>query len=388
MDGTIHVATYHMQSRQYDSIRPPSYKENHHLNAHRLTRDRERVRASRMDLGTSGKISEERAAKRSINTVIMNGVPGGLSKIVGMNPSEDDGSHSHSYSQSQMSQSFARSQFTSGEFGVIPVIDNIVEKTLPKRKLVHRISSRRFESALNSEMMAALDYDEDEDDEHNIGMSEDGEQPPKFLTGKPKLDGNWGSLFDDRKSTFMKPHEPSEIDVNGFASTQGGHTPILFLQELAHLSSLLNAVAMSTLRNDVEGVSSPLSLYIPGSAWPAVDPKLDEHLYDSKIEGRLYAFLYFLGQGRSPSERTKYNIARPLPVIGGVSDAEIQMLQMARGPWAKTNLCWSWLSELCVREFPTEEAHGALLSRAMQFLGDGMMYYNDCRKIMFNPFPL
>ena len=384
MDGTIHVATYHMQSSQYDSMRPSSYKENHHLNAHRLTRDRERVRASRMDLGTSGKISEARAAKRSINTVSMNGVPGGLSNLVGMNPSEDDGS----LSKSQMSHSYARSQFTSGEFGVIPVIDNIVEKTLPKRKLVHRISSRRFESALNAEMMAALDYDEDGDDENNIGMSENEDSPPKFLTGTPKLDGNWASLFNDRKSTFMKPQDLSEIDVNGFASNQGGRTPILFLQELAHLSSLLNAVAMSTLRNDVEGVSSPLSLYIPGSAWPAVDPMLDEHLYDSKIESRLYACLYFLGQGRSPSERTKYNIARPLPVIGGVSDAEIQMLQMARGPWAKTNLCWSWLSELCVREFPTEEAHGALLSRAMQFLGDGMMYYNDCRKIMFNPFPL
>jgi len=387
MDATVHVANYHMQSSQYDSIRPPSYLENHHLNEHRLTRDRERVRSSRMALGTSGKISEERAQKRSIEPVNS----GRLSKLIGMTPSEDESnSQSQSFSQSHMShshsQSQAPSQFTSGEFGVIPVIDNIVEKTLPKRVLVSRISSRRFESALNSEMMRALDYSDDDDDEINIGMSENSERPPKFLTGRPKLDGNWGSLFEDGKSTYLKPYDLKEIDDNGFASIQGGHTPILFLQELAHLSSLLNAVALSTLRNDVEGVSSPLSLYIPGSAWPAVDPKWDEHLYDSKLEGRLYAFLYFLGQGRSPAERAKYNIARPLPVLGGVSDAEIQMLQMARGPMAKTQLCWSWLSELAVREHP-EEAHGALLSRAMQFLSDGMTAYNDCRKIMFNPFP-
>ena len=144
---------------------------------------------------------------------------------------------------------------------------------------------------------------------------------------------------------------------------------------------------MSTLRNDIEGVSSPLSLYIPGSAWPEVDPKWDKNLYDSKLEYWLYTILYFLGEGRSPYERAMYNIARPLPVIGGVSDAEIQMLQMARGPLAKTQLCWSWLSEFAVREH-SDEAHGALLSRSMQFLSDGMIGYNDCRKIMFNPFPL
>ena len=34
--------------------------------------------------------------------------------------------------------------------------------------------------------------------------------------------------------------------------------PSLFLQELAHLSSLLSAVAMSTLRNDIEMAESPL----------------------------------------------------------------------------------------------------------------------------------
>ena len=380
MDGTVHTANYHMQSNQYDDIRPPSYKEFHYLNQHRLTRDRERVRKSRQALGTSGKISSERAARKSIEVVEING---DLSKLIGITPSEDESNNTPS-----VSVSVSASATPSMEFGVIPVIDSMLEKTLPKRVLTSRISSRRFESALSPEMLQALDYDDDDsDDENQIGMSESDEGPPTFLTGRPKLDGNWGNLFEDGRSTYMKPEDPKEIDTSGFAGIQGGRTPVLFLQELAHLSSLLNAVALSTLRNDSEGVSSPLSLYIPGSAWPAVDPKWDENLYDTRFEGWIYAILYFLGQSRSPSERAKYNIARPLPVLGGVSDAEIQMLQMARGPLAKTQLCWSWLSEFAVREH-SDEAHGALLSRSMQFLSDGMMGYNDCRKIMFNPFPL
>ena len=105
------------------------------------------------------------------------------------------------------------------------------------------------------------------------------------------------------------------------------------------------------------------------------------------IEKFYYAFLHFIGSGRSPVERAKYNAARPLSILGGVSDQEIRMLQTARGALAKTQLCWFWLSEFLTREYE-DGAHGALLSRCMQFLSDGMLSYNEARKIMFNPFPL
>jgi len=365
MDGTVHLSHCHMQSSQYDKIKPPSYSEHHYLNSRRLTRDRERVRASRMSFGTSGKISTKRAQKRSIERV---NVDGEIPQMIGMTPSEEE----------------------SVEFGGIPAFNSfrkskvwVENQPRPKRVLVSRISSRRFESADNQ---SNSEMSEDSSDDSGC-MLDFIDRPPQFLHGRPRMDGNWGKLFEDGKSTYMRPDNLSEIDHNGFASIQGGRTPILFLQELAHLASLMNAVAMSTLRNDCEGVSSPLSLYIPGSAWPAVDPKMDQNLYDSATEGWLYAILYFFGQGRSPSERAKYNVARPLPVLGGVSDAEIQMLQMARGPLAKTQLCFGWLSEFAIREYD-ETSHGALLSRCMQFLSDGMSAYNDCRKIMFNPFPL
>ena len=352
MDATIHISNYHLQSSQYDKIKPPSYSKHHDLNANRLTRDRERLRFSHTNLGTTGKMSIRRSHQRSIEAIT---IKGERTKMVGMIPSVQ-----------------------SGEDGAIPVIETQKRKPL-------RISTRRFEFATSSfgSDLSNDNKDFSKNDDENVPEH----RAPQFLSGRPRTDGNWGKLFEDGKSTFMDPQHLSKIDHNGFASIQGGRTPILFLQELAHLASLLNAVALSTLRNDVEGVSSPLSLYMPGSPWPPVDPKLDHNLYDSKLEGSYYAVLYFLGQGYSPEERANYNVARPLPVLGGGSDAEIQMLQIARGPLAKTQLCFGWLSEFSVREYD-EGAHGALLSRCMQFLSDGMLSYNDSRKIMFNPFPL
>ena len=48
--------------------------------------------------------------------------------------------------------------------------------------------------------------------------------------------------------------------------------PPLFLQEAAHLISLLSAVALSTLRNDMENADSPLIPFTPGAPWPHVNP--------------------------------------------------------------------------------------------------------------------
>ena len=53
---------------------------------------------------------------------------------------------------------------------------------------------------------------------------------------------------------------PPEEDMNGRAS--------LFLQEAAHLFSLVSAVAMASLRADMEGCASPLVDYLPGQEFP------------------------------------------------------------------------------------------------------------------------
>eukprot|EP00549_Striatella_unipunctata_P011819 CAMPEP_0118725822 /NCGR_PEP_ID=MMETSP0800-20121206/33354_1 /TAXON_ID=210618 ORGANISM="Striatella unipunctata, Strain CCMP2910" /NCGR_SAMPLE_ID=MMETSP0800 /ASSEMBLY_ACC=CAM_ASM_000638 /LENGTH=434 /DNA_ID=CAMNT_0006634565 /DNA_START=31 /DNA_END=1335 /DNA_ORIENTATION=+ len=156
--------------------------------------------------------------------------------------------------------------------------------------------------------------------------------------------------------------------------------PSLFLQEASHLLSLCGAVAFATLRNDLEQAESPLSVFKPGQAWPPVDPDAA----DSKIRQLQYfsstrtttVITYLLGISRDVTHRTLYNAARPFRVIGGVSDAEIKMLQAARGPLAKVALCTMWLQEFIIRE----QINGGLgkvappiVSRIFQFISDGMI---------------
>eukprot|EP00548_Thalassiothrix_antarctica_P012172 CAMPEP_0194163454 /NCGR_PEP_ID=MMETSP0152-20130528/80054_1 /TAXON_ID=1049557 /ORGANISM="Thalassiothrix antarctica, Strain L6-D1" /LENGTH=366 /DNA_ID=CAMNT_0038873451 /DNA_START=544 /DNA_END=1644 /DNA_ORIENTATION=+ len=176
------------------------------------------------------------------------------------------------------------------------------------------------------------------------------------------------------------------IGIKGFASNEGGRTPSLYLQELVHLTSLLCAVALSTLRNDNEDSESPLHFYTFGEAWPEEDPSKISSLKLPLFE----KLKRLVGADISPDAQTSYNASRPLGVIGGISEAEFRMLQMARGPCAKTQLAFNWLSEFCVREHlsgSTGSCQSPFISRSMQFLSNGMLQYNHARKIVYIPFP-
>lgn len=151
-----------------------------------------------------------------------------------------------------------------------------------------------------------------------------------------------------------------------------------FLHEAAHLLSLLSAVAMATLRNDIEGTESPLTEYEPGKPWPDEDPDaLNNEIREQYDEAsRFWTGFYFVfGVTRSARHRTLYNAARPFGVIGGVSDEEVEALQRARGPYAKVSLCFMWLQEFFTREHlqgGTGPIHAAIISRLHQFSSDGM----------------
>ena len=91
-------------------------------------------------------------------------------------------------------------------------------------------------------------------------------------TKKAKLESDAGSVpiplspfspgFSHHSNTnvISSNFQPPVQNMNGRAS--------LFLQEAAHLYSLMSAVAMSSLRADMEGVSSPLCDYVPGQVSP------------------------------------------------------------------------------------------------------------------------
>lgn len=331
MDAITHTAVYHMQCDHYNHIKPPVFYDYPHLNEHFLTRDRER-----RNILEPNKLEHERIGERATQKSI-----------------------------------------------------EVVRTTLNNNRQ-HLRKRRKKKGARSGSGSGSVRGD------------------PEPLEAEPKLDGGWGGLFNDGRTTFVDPKDPLARDPAGFASIQGGRTPALFLQELAHLCSLAMAVALSTLRNDVDGAESPLDIYIPGSEFPAVDvSKAGGLAFETSLTEEI---LLFLGMGRTPEQRTRYNASRPLKVIGGVSDAEIRFLQMAKGPYAKvrferwscvsahlyvshprlafvqTQLCWQWLSEFIIREHlagTLGKVGPPIISRIIQFLGDGMIYYNHARKIMF-----
>lgn len=141
----------------------------------------------------------------------------------------------------------------------------------------------------------------------------------------------------------------------------------------------------------MEGCESPLGIYVPGSPWPPMDPSKDKELIVHNLGLRTvwYKVLNFIGF-TTDEKHSMYNASRPLPVLGGVSEGEIRFLQMARGASAKTQLCWNWLSEFVTREHlagSTGKVGPPIISRIIQFLGDGMIFYNHARKITYIPFP-
>jgi hypothetical protein len=166
-------------------------------------------------------------------------------------------------------------------------------------------------------------------------------------------------------------------------------TPSLFLQETAHLISLLCAVALSTLRNDIDMAASPVTPYIPGRPWPFEDPDLvsnDIQHHHEEWNALWRSIEFVLGLSRSRKRRTLYNATRPFGVLGGVSDEEIALLQLARGPSAKVALCTMWVQEFITRESmagSTGNVAPPIISRLYQYVSDGMAGYNQARKVFY-----
>lgn len=213
-----------------------------------------------------------------------------------------------------------------------------------------------------------------------------------FAHRPPTMDlpGGGGGVQQQHQRQQRRHH----ADRSNPTTTATTTTPPLFLQELAHLSSLACAVALSTLRNDMERGESPLGIYIPGAPWPEIDPdNLPKHvLHEFQPKNKLLALgMHWLGLDRLPRYRSKYNATRPLLILGGVSDAEIAFLQRARGPYAKVELANSWLKEFIIRESlagSCGNVHPSIVSRVVQHLSDGMMGYNMARYVVAVDFEL
>lgn len=410
LDATTHTSIYHMQCDHYDRMKPPVFYDHPELNFLFMTRDRERNNFSSTRGDTSDGLDHEaglglrnrRHPQALQKDQVVPEVP--RPREFGARSSSSPHSSGKRSSSDSSAEEYARkmrNKEIKAEYARRASVKSInqIDNSKYKRKSTRRgdgqnsLAGHRSVSSLQSirtSNVKSLDSSVlyEESVFHQFGSE------PVPLVGKPRMDGNWGEYYTINSkqplSTFVDPHRPDTIDPQGFASTQGNRSPPLFLQELAHLSSLLTAVALSTLRNDIDGRESPLSIYEPGQAWPEVDPTKDEILNGNEWGSFYRRTKTFFGVGLTSEQRTERNAAQPLPVIGGVSDAEIRFLQMARGPYAKTQLCFNWLSEFIVREHlagSLGKVGPPIISRIFQFLGDGMIYYNHARKIMFIPFP-
>eukprot|EP00580_Thalassiosira_gravida_P014614 CAMPEP_0201682246 /NCGR_PEP_ID=MMETSP0494-20130426/51522_1 /ASSEMBLY_ACC=CAM_ASM_000839 /TAXON_ID=420259 /ORGANISM="Thalassiosira gravida, Strain GMp14c1" /LENGTH=540 /DNA_ID=CAMNT_0048166003 /DNA_START=330 /DNA_END=1953 /DNA_ORIENTATION=- len=344
----MHAAVFHLQNKHYDGARPPNFFDNDNLNKLNLTRARkrhgERTHSTHRRLKSvvdyEKEIIPEEGQRRNAFTPpsphpLPNGVLDGFWDLVP--PTPDEASANITKRTKLNSKYFPSSQFPNRNFACRP---NNLTPPLFLQELAHLSSLACAVAQLNSKYFPS-------------------------------------SQFPNRN----------------FACRPNNLTPPLFLQELAHLSSLACAVALSTLRNDIEGSESPLDIYVPGSAWPPSDPdKLPWHI--RRIFQHRFRVVtivrHWLGIDRLPKYRSKYNAARPLLILGGVSDSEILFLQKARGPHAKAQMAMGWLQEFLIREHldgSLGEVHSAIVSRLVQFLSDGMLAYNQARQIMYIPFP-
>jgi len=426
LDATTHTSIYHMQCDHYNHIKPPTFYDHPELNFLFMTRERERhnfssTYAGDTDVASDGPDHETGMGLRNrkypqasqTQTQVPDVPPPrvfGVGKVDTSVPSGDgsgeysrDGISSGSISE-EKAKKMRRNELKEEYIRRSSIKSiNQIDSSKYNRKASRRSdwqnkTGGRSVCSLHSVMEKSVRHTDGKTMEMNALYEESvfhsfGSEPIP-LVGKPRMDGNWGTYYSTNPkqplSTFVDPLRPDVSDRKGFASIQGNRTPPLFLQELAHLSSLLTAVALSTLRNDKEGCESPLSIYEPGQPWPEVNPIKDKVLKGEGIASLLTQIKIFLGVGLTAEQRSQLNASLPLPVIGGVSDAEIRFLQMARGPSAKTQLCFSWLSEFIVREHlagSLGKVGPPIISRIFQFLGDGMIYYNHARKIMFIPFP-
>lgn len=326
LDVGMNMAAYHYQCRQYQKVRPPAFGKNTAIR--NLTRERERMQ--RM---TEEQMKEELLKKEEEQR-------------------QQDPRYRYNLFAVWRERRRKRRRRRSAQ---IP--------KFPTKKTIHATSPR---------VSYTLPAPSQSRHRGGKGQHRRGETRPS-----QKFDN------DFLKTVRLEPAKEGGVD-----------TPSLFLQESAHLLSLLSAVAMSTLRSNIVDDEPPLVEHIPGRPWPPVDPDClsPEIRKEFNESSHVWTAIYFLLglKGRSNREVTLYNAARPFRVLGGVSDREMLALSKARGPGAKVQLCAQWLQEFISREYMAGSTGGVappIISRLYQFLSDGMIGYNQSRKISYIPFP-
>ena len=358
LDVGMQLSAFHMQSTKYDHVRPPAFGEYADLTY--AERERQRLNQPTMkdleetidEIVTHQHTDEtihHRSLRHRVRFMFQNWNIGKSQSTLSVEAEERQESHLHD------------------ERSSLSHVERRANKVNPKRKT--RSKQERPKS--------------------NTAGSQVSEGPDRRISiPKKSRFGFSDNVGPEKHLVHIRTSTGGSIKAH-----QEDHHPLL-LQEGAHLVSLLSAVALATLRVDSGEAFSPLTSFTPGAPWPRVDPdtysaEVRKNWTNSKHK-TWTVLTYLMDASRTPSSQALYNAARPFRVIGGVSDAEIEMLQAARGPYAKVTLCTLWLQEFCSREHLNGglgNIGAPIISRLFQVTSDGMLGYNQARKIACIPFP-
>ncbi len=412
LDCAMSMSAFHYQCVVYQHLHPPSFGNHDNAKLHNLTRERERRQ----------EMTLEEAMLKYHHTC-----PPSSSRNTNHHHTDQQDNSSHSSANTKSTTHHRRFMLHSpGKFIFAS------KRTLDTEHVEHyatyqkKVLKNKISQVVTDEMGRKtfvrkgssipipdcyFDEEEKETNDNSNQQQQQQQQQQQALQDKGNNSNNGKGNINDKnaneelnngnnstprrssKTRMLHQMKGSSLLVSALHKAP---IPSLFLQEMAHLLSLLSAVAMSTLRNPLEGTESPLVRYVPNKPWPPVDSDMDhdsmrtnyQTFYEDVLQHtfvfmgqrrQLWTALYFLlGLSRSPSQRALYNAARPFTVLGGVSDDEIDQLQMARGPSAKVALCLMWVQEFMTREYIAGSAGrvaAPIISDLYSYLADGLDGY-------------
>eukprot|EP00271_Cylindrocystis_brebissonii_P016723 TRINITY_DN4106_c0_g2_i1.p1 TRINITY_DN4106_c0_g2~~TRINITY_DN4106_c0_g2_i1.p1 ORF type:complete len:340 (-),score=31.46 TRINITY_DN4106_c0_g2_i1:862-1860(-) len=144
--------------------------------------------------------------------------------------------------------------------------------------------------------------------------------------------------------------------------------------------SLMHALAMQRLRGDSDLRNLSFGSFVDTPEPPPVDPAYIEEWI--KVRG-LKSYLILRVREH---HYEKYWRAVPLPVIGGLNKVELALLSDCEAP---VFLVFCWLHRQLVerRRKGGLKEDAPIVSRIYQVLSDGMLGYENARKLCDTPFP-
>lgn len=171
----------------------------------------------------------------------------------------------------------------------------------------------------------------------------------------------------------------------------------VFRLEMVHLVSLLHGVALQSLRADtnlsnlVEFDPSAIGLSTTGFPSPVIGHTIQhvgQQYRDAGGSSWSCSALQPCTLARKSGDIQRYYQLNPIHVLGGVSDEERNALQ-AVDAHTRIFLVMQWLTDCVVLQGKAKwfEVEGPIVSRIYQELSDGMLGYNQARKVTDVPFP-